>query len=69
MERLPESVVDKIQSFPEYRMGAQLVDLVLDDGCLVENVVVAGDTIFTVGGSESVNFDPGRVVDARNRVG
>jgi hypothetical protein len=68
MERLPQRVKEKILTFGEYKMGAHLVDLVLDDGRLAEDVIVAwGDEVISVPGGVPPDFDPRRVVDATDK--
>ncbi len=68
MERLSADVKTKIIGFGEYKMGAHKVDLVLRDGRVVREVIVAwGDQIVRVGASEHVDFDPSEVIDAVNR--
>jgi len=49
---LPERLWAKVQSFPEVRMGAQRIALVLASGEVVDDVIVAGDEIVSVAGKE-----------------
>jgi hypothetical protein len=64
-QRLPEHIKSKILEFPEYRMGAHRVSLVLKDGRVVDDVVVAwGDEIVRVGDDDEMDFRPEDVVDA-----
>ena len=67
MERLSETVKTRILSFPEYRAGAHKVALVLKDGRVVEDVIVAwGDEIVSVGGTPR-EFAASEVVAVENR--
>lgn len=66
--RLPTDIKQKILRFPEYRMGAHRVDLVLRDGRVVKDVVVAwGDEIVDLGQGQVLDFDPDEVTDVRNK--
>jgi hypothetical protein len=68
MERLSADVKTKIIGLGEYKMGAHNVDLVLRDGRIVQDVIVAwGDEIVRVGANEHVDFDPHDVIDAVSR--
>ena len=68
MERLSADVKTKIIGFGEYKMGAHNVDLVLRDGRVIQDVIVAwGDEIVRVGARERVDFDPHDVIDAISR--
>jgi hypothetical protein len=49
---LPQRLRTKIQSFPELSMGASRIALVLATGEVVEDVIVAGDEVVSVGGKE-----------------
>ena len=62
---LPELIKSKILEFPEHRMGAHRVSLVLKDGRVIDDVVVAwGDEIVRVGDNDEMDFRPDDVVDA-----
>ncbi len=63
--RLTPAIKTKILTFPEYSMGAHRVDLVLRDGSVVRDVMVAwGDTVVRTGDH---TFDPADVVDATDQ--
>ena len=65
---LPGAIKERILTFPEYRMGAHRVALILRDGRVIDNVVVAwGDEIVSVGGATSWGFSPEDVIDAEDR--
>jgi len=66
--RLPEDVKERILSFPEYKMGTHKVALIMRDGSVVEDVLVAwGDEVLRVGKGEVVPFDLHDVIDAEDR--
>ena len=65
---LPDHVKERILTFPEYTMGSHRVALVLKDGSLVEDVLVAwGNEVIRVGGVEGCSIDVADVVDAQDR--
>ena len=66
MDRLAPELKTKIIGFGEYKMGAYKVDLVLRDGRIVKDVIVAwGDEVVRVGGHDDVSdFHVTEVVDA-----
>jgi hypothetical protein len=49
---LPQRLRTRVQSFPEVSMGASRIALVLATGEVVEDVIVAGDEVVSVGGAE-----------------
>jgi hypothetical protein len=65
----PERLRAKVQSFPEVRMGAQRIALVLASGELVEDVIVARDEIVSVGGKEPLALPLFAAVDVIDRSG
>ena len=68
LARLPDHVKEKILSFPEHRMGVHRVALVLKDGSLIEDVLVAwGDEVVRVGGVDRCHFEVANVVDVEDR--
>jgi hypothetical protein len=67
-ERLPGTIKTKIVSFGEYKYGASRVALVMSDGTIIEDVIVAwGDEVVRVGGVDVSSFDTSQVVDALDR--
>jgi hypothetical protein len=65
---LPARVAEQILSFPEHRMGAHRVTLLLRDGRRIPGVVVAwGNDV--VSGVEGHDFDPEDVVAAEDQSG
>jgi hypothetical protein len=65
---LPAPVKEKILSFGEDSMGTHRVALVLSDGRLVEDVVVAwGAEVISVAGSDLFELAMSDVVDALDR--
>jgi hypothetical protein len=65
---LPEAIREKIIALPEYRMGAHRVALTLDDGRVIEPVIVAwGREIERVGDGTRITFLVGDVIDAEDR--
>ena len=65
---LPDHVKERILTFPEYKMGVHLVALVLKDGSLVEDVLVAwGKEVIRIGGMDGCSIDVVDVVDAQDR--
>ena len=60
---LPDSVVEKVLAFPEWRMGAKRIKVVLADGRSFSSVEVAwGRDVVRVAGYEEVPFDAADVV-------
>jgi len=61
--QLPESISDKVKNFPEYRMGANRVKLVLKNGAVINDVYIAWSTsIVKIGNklvesSDQLNFE------------
>jgi hypothetical protein len=69
VKALPESIQERINSFPESSYGAHRVTVILDDGTEFHQVYVAGGSeVVRVGRSERIPFDPSRVVDVRSEV-
>ena len=65
---LPGTVKTKIISFGEHSYGAYKVALVMSDGTIIEDVIVAwGDEVVRVSGVDVTSFDTSRVVDAIDR--
>lgn len=65
---LPLPVTDRILTFPEYRMGVYKVALVMKDGSVIEDVIVAwGDDVIRVGGVDGCPIDLADVIDAKDR--
>ena len=66
--RLPEPVKARILTFGEYKMGAHKVALVMRDGTVVEDVIVAwGDQIVKIGDTTNIEIDVADVVGAEDR--
>jgi hypothetical protein len=66
---LPRHIQEQINSFPESSYGANRVTVVLDDGTVYREVVVAwAREVVRVGKSEHIPFDPARVVEVRSEV-
>jgi hypothetical protein len=66
--KLPPVVKSKILSFGEDSYGASKVALVMADGSIVEDVIVAwGDEVVRVAGVDVASFDTEHVVNAINR--
>ena len=60
---IPERFRDQIAAMPECAYGVNRVTVILDDGTKFDDVLVAlGEEIIKVGTSESVPFDPKRIV-------
>ena len=64
---LPERLRAKVRSFPEVSMGAQRIALVLASGAVVEDVVVAGGEVVSVGGKEPLALPLHATVDVIDR--
>ena len=69
--RLPQSVVDQVLAMPEYRMGVHRVALRLDDGTVIEPVLVSWARDVVRVGDEptdgSLPLDPTEVIAAEDR--
>jgi hypothetical protein len=66
--RLPEVIAAKVRDLPEDSMGAHRVALVLDDGTIIDDVVVAWSReVIRVGGSDEFDVPLDRVVDVLER--
>jgi hypothetical protein len=66
--RLPVPIKERILAFPEYRMGSHRVALVMKDGSVVNDVIVAwGDEVIRVGRVEGCPINVADVADALNR--
>ena len=66
--RLPKAVRARILSFPEYNIGVHKVALIMKDGSVIEDVLVAwGDEVVRVGEEGTVPFGLGEVIDAQDR--
>ena len=67
-DHLPETVTTKIISFGEHSYGAHKVALVMSDGAIIDDVIVAwGDEVVRVAGVDVTSFDTSQVVDAIDR--
>ena len=64
---LPEHIRERIRSFPANRMGARKVALIMKDGSVVEDVLVAWGEVVRIGGAEGCPVDLHDVVDVENR--
>lgn len=65
---LPGTVKARIISFGEHSYGAYKVALIMSDGTIIEDVIVAwGDEVVRVAGVDVTSFDTSRVVDALDR--
>jgi len=65
---LPVALREKIARLPEYRMGAHKVALVLRDGRVVEDVIVAWEKeIVSQAGRTELSFAPDEIVDVMDR--
>lgn len=63
-KRLPDRLTSKIISFGEASYGAYRVALVIDDGTIVDDVLVAwGRDVVSVGGVSVPAFDASHVID------
>ena len=66
--RLPEELRSKVLSFPEYKMGAHRVALLLRNGETVDNVIIAwGDEIVHLGGRDSADVSVDQIADVVDR--
>ena len=64
---LPDPIAEKVLAFPEWRMGAQRIKVVLADGRSFSPVEVAwGREIVRVAGYEEVPFDAADVVEVED---
>lgn len=71
---LPGDLKTKVLSFPEYRMGAHRVALVVRGGEIIEDVIIAwGDEVVSVGhedgGAELISDDIIDVIDRSPQAG
>ena len=67
-DRLPWKVTESILTFPEDSMGAYRVALILKDGSVIEDVIVAwGEQVVRVDGHDGCPFNVDDVVDALDR--
>jgi hypothetical protein len=65
---LPGTIKTRIISFGEHSYGAYRVALVMSDGTIIEDVIVAwGDEVVRVAGVDVASFDGSQVVDAIDR--
>jgi hypothetical protein len=65
---LPEVVQERIDTFPECSNGANKVALIMKDGSVIEDVIVAwGNEVVRVGGQDGCPYDADDVVDAEDR--
>jgi hypothetical protein len=65
---VPISIQEKIASFPEYRMSAHKVAVLLADGRMFEDVIVAWESeIVSVGGKKRIPFAGEEIVDVYDR--
>lgn len=63
--RIPREVEEKVNSFAEWRMGANKVDLVLRNGRIVKDVYLAwGRDIVRIGEHGVIDFQADDIVDA-----
>jgi hypothetical protein len=63
---LPAAIQDRVADMPEHSYGITKVVVTLDDGTEVHDVHVAwAKEVVKVRGSETIPFDPSRVVDVR----
>ena len=66
--RLPTAVKERILTFGEYKMGAYKVALVMKDGSVIEDVIVAwGDDVVRIAGVDGCPINVDDVVDAEDR--
>lgn len=66
--RLSPSIKKHILAFPEYQPGTHRVALVMKDGNVIENVIVAdGDKVIRVGETEGCPIVVAAVADAEDR--
>ena len=66
--RLHAEISELIASFPEYSMGAHRVALVMKDGSVIEDVIVAwSNEVVRVGAVEGCPLNVDEVVDAWDR--
>lgn len=65
---LPEAIREKVAKLPEYRMGAHKLAVVLRDGRVVQDVIVAWEkVIIGEGGGTEISFAPENVIDVLDR--
>lgn len=66
--RLPAAIKEQILAFPEYKMGTHKVALVMSDGSVVDDVIVAwGDEVVRVGGVDGCPINVADVIGAEDR--
>jgi len=72
--KLPRLLAEKTNQFPEYRMGANKVSLVLADGRSISDVFLAwGETIVKIGGDEirnpdDLSFRISEIIDVKSEI-
>ena len=65
---LRESIREKVASFPEHRMGAHKVAVLLADGRVFEDVIVAWEQeVISAGGKTEIPFTTDEIVDVFDR--
>lgn len=65
---IPERLRPKVQTFGEVSMGANRVALVLKDGTIIDDVILAwGEEVVRVGGGEPRNIAVDDIVDVIDR--
>ncbi len=66
---LPESLQEKVASFPEYKMGVHRVSILLRNGDLIKNVHIAwNEKVVLIEGQTDIPFSTDEIVDAVNPV-
>lgn len=66
VKALPPAIQDRVADMPEHSYGITRVVVTLDDGTEIRDVHVAwAKEVVKVGSSETIPFDPSRVVDVR----
>ena len=72
--KLPRLLAEKTNQFPEYRMGANKVSLVLADGRSISDVFLAwGETIVKISGDEirnpdDLSFRISEIIDVKSEI-
>ena len=67
MNEVPAKFEAEILLFPEHSYGVTRIAVLLDDGRWVNDVFVAwGKEIVRVGMSDSIPFDPGKIIKVRH---
>ena len=65
---IPVKFQDKVAAMPEYKYGAARIKVTLDDGTTYRDVYVAwGEEIIKVGESESIPFNPEKIVSVEKQ--